>query len=49
MSSSAWNDMASIVVPMINCIGMIHDLRRPIERKKIESTMGDQNSLREYG
>ena len=41
--------MANIVVPMISCMGMIQDLRRPIERKNTESTMGDQKSLREYG
>ena len=37
------------MVPMINCMGMIQDLRRPMEGKNIESTIGDQNSFREYG
>ena len=49
MSSSALSDITSIVVPMMSCMGIIHDLRRPIERKKTESTMGDQKSLSEYG
>lgn len=49
MYSSALTEMISIMVPMISCIGKIQDLRRPIERKKNESTMGDQSNLREYG
>ena len=49
MSSSALNDIINMVVPMMSCMGIIHDLRRPMERKKTESTMGDQKSLREYG
>lgn len=49
MSSSALSDIKSIVLPMISCMGIIHDLRRPMERKNTESTIGDQKSLREYG
>ena len=34
---------------MMICIGIIHDFRRPTEGMNIESTIGDQNSLRENG
>jgi len=39
--------MANIIVPMISCMGIIQDLRRPMEGRNFESTMGDQKSLRE--
>lgn len=35
--------------PMINCMGMIHDFLRPRFLKKIESTIGDHSSFKEYG
>lgn len=47
MSSSAWYAMASMIDPMISCIGIIHDFLRPIEGKNLESTIGDHRSLRE--
>ena len=36
-------------MPMMSCIGMIHDFLRPILGKNRESTMGDQRSFKEYG
>jgi hypothetical protein len=48
-SSSALNDMTNIIVPMMICMGIIQDLRRPIDGKNFESTIGDHRSLREYG
>ena len=47
MYSSALIEIISISVPMINCMGIIQDLRRPIEGKKSESTMGDQSNFNE--
>jgi hypothetical protein len=41
--------MYSIREAIMSCMGMIHDLRRLIEKMKIESKMGDQSSLREGG
>ena len=49
MYSSALNDMASMRVPMSNCMGIIHDLRLPTEGMNRESTIGDHSSLSEYG
>ena len=49
MNSSALSEIANIKDPIINCMGIIQDLRRPKEGKNRESTMGDQRSLREYG
>jgi hypothetical protein len=50
-SSNFWTliEMYNMRLPMINCIGMIQDFRRPIDGKNIASTIGDHNSLREYG
>ena len=42
-------EIYSISVPMMICIGMIHDLRRPTDGKKNASTIGDQSSFKEYG
>lgn len=42
-------DMYSMRVPIMSCIGMIQDFRRPKDEKKTESTMGDHISLSEYG
>ena len=39
--------MANMIDPIINCMGIIQDLRRPMEGMNFESTMGDQKSLRE--
>jgi hypothetical protein len=39
--------MANMIVPMISCMGIIQDLRRPMAGMNFESTMGDQKSLRE--
>ena len=47
ISSSALADIMNMVVPIMSCMGMIQDLRRPIERKNTESTIGDQKSLSE--
>jgi hypothetical protein len=47
MSSSAPKDIQSIIAPTTVCIGMIHDLRRPMDGMKSESTTGDQSSLSE--
>ena len=47
--SSALSEIASMRVPIINCMGMIQDLRRPTEGKKRESTIGDHSSFIEYG
>lgn len=47
MYSSALIEIISISVPMINCMGIIQDLRLPMEGKKSESTMGDQSNFNE--
>lgn len=47
MSFSALKDMANMIVPIISCMGIIQDLRRPIDGRNFESTIGDQKSLRE--
>ena len=39
--------MLNMIVPIINCMGIIQDLRRPMDGINFESTMGDQKSLRE--
>lgn len=47
MYSSALTEIISMSVPIINCMGIIQDLRRPMEGKKSESTMGDQSNFNE--
>ena len=39
--------MANMIVPIISCMGIIQDLRRPTDGINFESTMGDQKSLSE--
>jgi hypothetical protein len=47
INSSEFRAIHNISDPIISCMGTIHDFRRPILRKKMESTIGDQTSLSE--
>jgi hypothetical protein len=51
LDSNRWEfcEMYIIKLPVMICMGIIHDFRRPRDGKYTESTMGDHNNLREYG
>jgi hypothetical protein len=42
-------DIYNIRVPLMSCMGMIQDFRRPKEEKNTESMIGDHNNFSEYG
>lgn len=42
-------DIYNIRVPLMSCMGMIQDFRRPKDEKKTESTTGDHSNFSEYG
>jgi len=43
------SEMYNIKVPMMSCMGIIHDFRRPRDGIKTASTIGDHKSFSEYG
>ena len=47
INTCTWFAIHSNNVPIISCIGIIHDFLRPTLSKKRESTMGDQSNLNE--
>lgn len=48
-SSNFWTliEIYNMRLPIISCIGIIQDFRRPMDGKNNESTIGDHRSLRE--